>query len=188
MALGATPVQVFIDGIPQLQASLTKKKDDRQTAPITPSFDEEAKAAVEFVGLPPLEAAPITSGVLFRNVSSVWRRDESGVHSVFQTRNTNREGYVVVEHGRIRSAGLMRTDTSFVIGERLKVINLEGGSITPALVSAGASLGLQEIAAEMSTSDGPVFDPLQGSTPKVLGEGSITRAVDGLMFGTRDAL
>lgn len=181
-------MQVFIDGIPQLQMSFTKKKDDRQTAPVTPGFDEEAKAAVKFVGLPPLEATPVTSGVLFRNVSSVWRRDESGVHSVFQYRDVDGEGFVHVEHGRIRSAGLIRTGASFVNGEGLKVINLEGGSITPALVSAGASLGLQEIAAEMSTSDGPVFNPLQGSTPKVLGEGSITRAVDGLMFGTRDAL
>jgi len=39
-----------------------------------------------------------------------------------------------------------------------------------------------------TTSDGAVPDLLQGSIPAVLGEGSITRAVDGLMFGTRDAL
>ena len=189
MALGATPVQVFIDGIPQLQASFTRKKDDRQVAPITPSFDEEAKAAVKFVGLPPLEATPITSGgVLFRNVSSMWRRDESGVHSVFQTRGADDEGIVFFEDGEIACAGSMGTYTSLVNGERLKVINLEGGSITPALVSAGVPLGLQEIGMEASTSDGTVFDPLQGSVPAVLGEGSITRAVDGLIFGTRDAL
>ena len=180
---------MFIDGIPQLQASFSKKKEDRQAVPITPSFDEEAKAAVEFVGLPPLEATPITSGgVLFRNVSSMWRRDESGVYSVFQARGADDEGIVFVEDGQIVCAGLMGTCTSFTNGGRLKVINLEGGSITPALVSAGASLGLQEIAMEMSTSDGPVFDPLQESIPKVLGEESIIRAVDGLMFGTRDAL
>ncbi|KAG8216808.1 hypothetical protein J3R82DRAFT_7058 [Butyriboletus roseoflavus] len=40
----------------------------------------------------------------------------------------------------------------------------------------------------MSTSDGFVFDQLQESIPKVLGEESITRAVDGLMLGTRDVL
>lgn len=182
-------MQVFIDGIPQLQASFTKKKDGGQTAPITPNFDEEAKAAVDFVGLPPLEAIPITSGsVLFRNVSSMWRRDESGVHSVFQIRDADDEGIVFVEHGKIACAGLMGTDTSFVNSKGLKVINLEGGSVTPTLVSSGAALGLQEIAAEMTTLDGPVFDPLQGSTPNVLGEGSVIRAVDGLMFGTRDAL
>ncbi|KAH0826552.1 hypothetical protein J3R83DRAFT_4906 [Lanmaoa asiatica] len=189
LALGATPVQVFIDGIPQLQVSFTKKRDDRQVTPITPRFDEEAKAAVEFAGLPPLEATPITSGgILFRNVSSMWRRDESGVHSVFQTCDANDEGVVFVEDGEIVCAGSIGACTSFVVGDGLKVINLEGGSITPALVSAGTSLGLQEIAMETSTSDGPAFDPLQGPIPNVLGEGSITRAVDGLMFGTRDAL
>ena len=189
LALGATPVQVFIDGIPQLQLSFTRKKNDKQAAPVTPNFDEEAKATIEFTGLPPLDATPITSGgILFRNVSSMWRRDESGVHSVFQTRGGDDEGIVFVEDGETVCAGSMGTCTSFVDGERLKVINLEGGSITPALVSAGASLGLQELYTDASTTDGAVFDILQGSIPAVLGEGSITRAVDGLMFGTRDAL
>ncbi|KAF8549605.1 composite domain of metallo-dependent hydrolase [Imleria badia] len=189
LTLGATPVQVFIDGIPQLQTSFTKKKEDRQAAPITPSFDEEVKATVKFVGLPPLEPTPITSGgVLFRNVSSMWRRDGSGVHSVFQIHSAEDEGIVFVEDGEIVCSGSMGTCAAFVNGGGVKVINLEGGSITPALVSSGAVLGLQEIAMEASTSDGAVFDALQGSIPAVLGEGSITRAVDGLMFGTRDAL
>lgn len=182
-------MQVFIDGIPQLQTSFTKKKDDRQAAPRTPSFDEEAQATVKFVGLPPLEPTPITSGgVLFRNVSSMWRRDGSGVHSVFQIRGADDEGVVFVEDGEIVCAGSMGSCTAFTNGDGVKVINLEGGSVAPALVSAGASLGLQEIAMETSTLDGAVFDPLQDSIPVVLGEGSITRAVDGLMFGTRDAL
>ncbi|KAG9313485.1 hypothetical protein JVU11DRAFT_5810 [Chiua virens] len=189
LALGATPVQVFIDGIPQLEESVSKKKDDRQVAPITPSFGEEAQAAVKFTGLPPLDATQITSGgVLFRNVSSMWQRDESGVHSVFQTRGADDEGAVLVEHGKVVCAGSMGTCSSFVSGERVNVINLERGSIAPALVSVGAALGLQEIAMETSTSDGSVLDPLEGDIPTVLGEGSIIRAVDGLMFGTRDAL
>ncbi|KAF8438173.1 hypothetical protein L210DRAFT_3482342 [Boletus edulis BED1] len=189
LALGATPVQVFIDGIPQLQASFTKKRDDRQAAPITPSFEKEAEAAVKFVGLPPLEGTPITSGgILFQNISSMWRRDESGVHCVFRTRDIDDEGVVFVEDGEIVCAGTMGTCTSFLGDKGLTVINLEGGSITPALVSAGTSLGLQEIASEASTVDGTVFDPLQGSIPAVLGNGSIIYAVDGLMFGTRDAL
>lgn len=189
LALGATPVQVFIDGIPQLQASFTKKKDDRQVAPITPNFDEEANAAVKFVGLPPLDATSIASGgVLFRNISSMWWRDDLGVRSVFRTRSTDDEGVAFIKDGKVICAGAMGECTSLANDAGLKVINLEGGSITPALVSGGASLGLQEIAAEASTTDGTVFDPLQGSIPAVLGEGSITRAVDGLMFGTRDAL
>ena len=189
MALGATPVRVFIDGIPQFEVSFAKKKNDRQVAPITPNFDEEAKAALEFVGLPPLETgSTVSGGILFRNMSSTWSRDESGVHSTFRTRTADDEGIVLVEHGEIVCVGSMETCGSFVEDKRLKVTNLEGGSITPALVSTGTSLGLQEIAEEISTSDGPVVDPLTGSTPAVLGKGSVIRAVDGLMFGTRNAL
>ncbi|KIJ15978.1 hypothetical protein PAXINDRAFT_99322 [Paxillus involutus ATCC 200175] len=188
LALGATPMQVFIDGIPQLEVSFASKKDESQAAPVTPNFDEEAKAAVEYVGLPPLKPTQITSGgVLFRNVSSMWRRDEYGVHPVFQARSAADEGTVLVENGEITCVGSMGSCNSWV-DEGLHVVNLEGGSITPALVSAGSAIGLQEITFESSTSDGPVFDPLEGPIPSVLGEGSIIRAVDGLMFGTRDAL
>ena len=189
LVLGATPVQVFIDGMPQLNTSLTKKGDDKQTPPPTPNFDEEAEAAVKFVGLPPLEPNRITfGGIMFRNVSGVWLRDESGTHSVFQTRSAEDEGIVLFEHGEIVCAGSMGACGSFVNDEELEVIDLEGGSIAPALVSAGTSLGLQEIPAEESTTDGSVFDPLKDKIPAVLGEGSIIRAVDGLVFGTRDAL
>ncbi|KIJ61513.1 hypothetical protein HYDPIDRAFT_31124 [Hydnomerulius pinastri MD-312] len=188
LALGATPLQVFIDGIPQLETPFTGKKDESQAAPITPNFDEEAKAAVQYAGLPPLEATHITSGgVLFRNVSSMWRRDESGVHSVFQTKGAEDEGIVLVENGDIVCAGSMSSCGAFVDGG-VHVVNLEGGSIAPALVSSGSAIGLQEIAMEASTSDGAVLDPLEGSLPSVLGEGSIIHAVDGLMFETRDAL
>ncbi|KAF9233435.1 hypothetical protein BU15DRAFT_53885 [Melanogaster broomeanus] len=188
LALGATPVQVFIDGISQFETSFSSKKDDSQAAPATPNFDEEARAAVEYDGLPPLEATQVTSGgILFRNVSSMWRRDDSGVYPVFQAHSVEDEGIVLVENGEIICANSMGGCNSY-LGERLHVINLEGGSIAPALVSAGTAIGLQEIALESSTSDGPVLDPLDGPIPSVLGEGSIIRAVDGLMFGTRDAL
>ncbi|KAF9239773.1 hypothetical protein BU15DRAFT_74314 [Melanogaster broomeanus] len=188
LALGATPLQVFIDGIPQLETSFSSKKDDSQAAPVTPNFDEEAKAAVEYEGLPPLEATQVMSGgILFRNVSSMWRRDDSGVYPVFQARGVEDEGIVLVENGEIICANSMGGCNSY-LDERLHVVNLEGGSIAPALVSAGTAIGLQEIAMESSTTDGPILDPLDDPIPSVLGEGSIIRAVDGLMFGTRDAL
>ena len=104
---------MFSDGIPWLQVSFTKKKAGRRLALTTPSFDEEAKATVKFVGLPPLEATPsISGGVLFRNVSNKWRRDESGVHSFFRTRGGDDEGIAFVEDGEIICVGSMGTYTS----------------------------------------------------------------------------
>jgi hypothetical protein len=55
-------------------------------------------------------------------------------------------------------------------------------------VSFGSPLGLGLIAAEDSTSDGTVYDPLVRVEPKVAGVGAMTSAVDGLQFASRDAL
>lgn len=70
----------------------------------------------------------------------------------------------------------------------VRTVDLEGGAIQPGLVTYGSELGLQEIAMEKSTVDGPVFDPLTYTIPKVLGEETIIRAVDGLQYQTRNAL
>lgn len=98
-------------------------------------------------------------------------------------------GVVVVNNGRIVCSGGVMSCVSYVSNRSVNV-DLEGGSISPALVSFGSNLGLQEIAGEASTTDGTVYDALSGNKiPKILGgDGSIIRAVDGLQFGTRDAL
>ena len=67
------------------------------------------------------------------------------------------------------------------------MIDLDGGSISPGLVSYGSQLGLAGIGTEASTADGLVFEPLTNGVPKII-EGEVIRAVDGLEFGTRDAL
>lgn len=60
---------------------------------------------------------------------------------------------------------------------------------SPALISVGSPLGLEEIQAESSTKDGEVFDPLSSDNPSIIGgDGSLIRAVDGLQFSSRDAL
>ena len=59
----------------------------------------------------------------------------------------------------------------------------------PALISYGSPLGLEHIAAEDSTGDGAVGDPLTAKQPSILGgDGALIRAVDGLQYTTRDAL
>jgi hypothetical protein len=57
------------------------------------------------------------------------------------------------------------------------------------LISFGSALGLQEIAGEASTQNGAPLDPLLQAVPSIAGGASaLDRAVDGLQFGTRDAL
>jgi imidazolonepropionase-like amidohydrolase len=47
LSLGATPSQVFIDGIPQLEGMKLEKPAALQAAPKTPKFSKEAKLAVK---------------------------------------------------------------------------------------------------------------------------------------------
>ncbi|KAJ7273060.1 hypothetical protein C8J57DRAFT_1316535 [Mycena rebaudengoi] len=188
LALGATPSQVFIDGIPQFPSPyVSEKPASHQHAPKTPNWDQERQAAVEFDGLPPLEAPrPTTGTVVFRNVSSFWTRgnkDDAGSASIPIVRPA---GNVVVENGVVVWSG---PDAELIdLDSGALVVDLQGGSICPALVSIGAQLGLQEIEYEDSTSDGVVLDPLSQNIPAILGTDTLIRAVDGLEFGTRDAL
>ncbi|KAJ7183153.1 carbohydrate esterase family 9 protein [Mycena filopes] len=188
LALGATPTQVFIDGIPQLSSPhVVKKPAAFQKTPAVPNFDREAKEAVEFDGLPPLEPTAATGRVVFINVKSGFTSttSEAGVEQMFSAPDGGALGTVVVEAGHITCTVLCSANLADAT-----VIDLEAGSISPGLVSFGSPLGLEHIQGEESTIDGPVNDALspQG-IPKILGgDGAIVRAVDGLLFQTRDAL
>jgi hypothetical protein len=179
LALGATPSQVFIDGIPQFATPhISKKPASQQHAPTPPNFDQEREATIKYEGLPPLGPATSTTGaVLFRNVSSIWT---AGIRSFEAPGNVLVRGGTIVWSGS--DVALAAVDTGAL------TVDLEGGSISPALVSAGSSVGIQEISGEPATTDGAVFDPLSMDVPTILGEHILIRAVDGLQFGTRDAL
>jgi hypothetical protein len=160
-------------------------------APKTPNFENEAKAAVEYEGLPPLlpkESTPQT--ILFTNLTNFWVRKGGKVHSVFNdlTSPTDRaeRGVVGVKAGNIICVTAKECKHFEPSADR--IVDLEGGAIQPGLVTYGSRLGLQEIAMEKSTVDGPVFDPLTHTIPKILGEETVIRAVDGLQYQTRDSL
>ncbi|KAG6903044.1 hypothetical protein C0995_007477 [Termitomyces sp. Mi166 len=188
LALGATPKQVYIDGIAQLtKPSSIDKPGTFQVVPETPNFDKEAELALKYDGLPPLEPAVDDSGVvLFTNVSSIYLRKGSVIQEIFVATNENAHGTVVVDEGRIVCAG----DCSDVSATaNVRYVDLEGGSISPSFVTFGSPLGLEEISEEPSTKDGVVFDPLREKVPSIVGgDGSIIQAVDGLQFAGRDTL
>ena len=186
LALGATPSQVFIDGIAQFTNPVTIKKTNFQESPVTPAFDEEIRAAVEHDGLPPLDPKEVVTNIIFRNMSSIWFRGTGGARLVYQAANADDEG-VLVFNGTIECVGSLGECPPESYPDYYRIKDLERGSIMPALTSVGTALGLQEIAMERTTSDGPANDPLLGSVPSIFNNG-VVRAYDGLMFGTRDAL
>ncbi|THG99949.1 hypothetical protein EW026_g2520 [Hermanssonia centrifuga] len=170
LALGATPQQVWIDGIPQLSSPhVHRKPASSQASPQTPDFDKEASDAVKFDGLPPL--GPKTSNddfVVFTNVSRVLTMDTKGIEDIFVA--GGELGVALVHNGKL-------------------FVDLAGGWISPGLISFGSVLGLEEIQGEASTSDGYVLDPLLYKVPDIAGgDNSIIRAADGLQYTTRNAL
>lgn len=188
--MGATPKQVFIDGIPQLQSPVSVEKPKTfQKVPKTPDFDKEAADAVKYEGLPPLEPIKSVQGtVVFINVKSLTTRGRVGAKSVQSIITESGEpGVVVVHEGKVVCAGAEENCASF-LSESDETVDLQGGAISPGLVSFGSPLGLEEIEAESSTSDGYVYDPFSKGTPEIAGGNTaLIQAVDGLTFATRDA-
>ncbi|KAJ7253712.1 carbohydrate esterase family 9 protein [Mycena haematopus] len=189
LALGAAPKQVFIDGIAQLEKPYTSvKPKSAQHAPPAPNFSRERADAIKYEGLPPLEPETAKSdAVVFRNVGSIFLKNAAtrSVDEVFTS--ANGEGVVVVEKGRIVCSGTYAACPTALSRSEAVHLDLDGGSIFPGLVSYGSPLGLTHIPGESSTSDGPVFDPLRSQVPPII-DGTAIKAVDGLLFGTRDAL
>lgn len=160
-------------------------------APKTPDFRDEAKAAVDYEGLPPLgpkESTPQT--ILFTNLTSIWIRKGNRVHSVFNdlmsATDRAERGVVGVTAGNIVCVTAKECGQFESMVDR--IVDLEGGAIQPGLVTYGSSLGLQEIAMEESTIDGPILDPLTHTIPKILGEEALIRAADGLQYQARNSL
>ncbi|KAF5354651.1 hypothetical protein D9756_005354 [Leucocoprinus leucothites] len=194
LALGATPTQVFVDGVPQLPGFIKiEKPDNFQRTPRVPNFDKEAEEAVKYEGLPPLEPIRQVQGTMvFTNVKSVYRPGEYRVQRDQAVQEDVGNGVVVVQNGTIICTGGQEAQCftdSLLADPDVKIVNLEGGSISPGLVSYGSPLGLEEIMLEPSTTDGLVPDSLLRPIPKILGgDFLLLHAEDGLQFGTRGAL
>ncbi len=103
LALGATPKQIFIDGIAQLKDPFSVTKPDPfQQVPKTPNFEKEAKDAVKYDGLPPLTPQKTSDIVVFTNVSNVYvKKDNAVVKALSEAAG----GVVVVEGGNIVCSG-----------------------------------------------------------------------------------
>ncbi|KAJ7607296.1 hypothetical protein DFH06DRAFT_1380161 [Mycena polygramma] len=176
LALGATPVQVYIDGIPQLESpALLSKPHAFQEVPRTPRWEEEIAQTIRYEGLPPLEGRTESGRVLFVNVSRVWSRNGAGMGKG--------------THEEAPGACLSRAEPCAVLTQLSTpcVVDLKGGELAPGLTTFGSDLGLSEIMLESSTTDGRVFDPLTGGVPRILGD-TVVRAADGLQFGGRNTL
>ncbi|KAG8926199.1 hypothetical protein FRC02_009071 [Tulasnella sp. 418] len=181
LALGATPRQVYIDGIPQLESpALLDKPSASQIAPTIPDRTKEAEDALKYDGLPPLKPT-VSRNVVFVNVNRIWTRGKGSLES-----RISKTGVAHFIDGKLVCSsfdGDLPCPPTF--GADVKVIDLEGGSLAPGLTSFGGYLGVMEIEQEPSTNDGVVYSPF---SPQFSVLGDVARAADGLSFEGRSML
>lgn len=186
MALGATPQQVYIDGIPQVENPVKLSKPQAfQESPKTPDFTKEADAAVEHRGLPPLKGKSAQGHVAFVNIRSTWVRDYNGQFVEMTDEST--EGGIMQfnAEGRVACSSFRGESCLQDLSEDITVVDLEGGSLGPGLTSFGGNIGVMEIDQAWTTNDGVVFGPFDKEFAVV---GDLIRAVDGISFEGRDML
>jgi len=132
LALGATPKQVWIDGIAQIENPYVSEKPVTfQSLPATPDFEKQMKAAIEYQGLPPLTPSRAkVDTIVFTNVSSVYERGWPTIQEVFSARD-GEPGVVVVRKGEIACFGSRHTCLVSIssVDQEFETFDLQGGSI-----------------------------------------------------------
>ncbi|BGP18790.1 hypothetical protein JCM10213_003446 [Rhodosporidiobolus nylandii] len=189
LSLGATPQQVFIDGIKQLVephppalATEGTRKNGPPSASLPANYDptrEQEDDGFDFLNPGEKEhkkATEIVRKVKFTNVGEVLLPGSRRVAA-------QGEAYEIVVEGD----ELVCAKRSCSSSSGVKEIDLKGGSLLPPLVGYGTALGLAEIVSEKSSLDGTVFDPLFSSslsgTQQHFASSVAVKAVDGLAFG-----
>jgi hypothetical protein len=132
LALGATPKQVFIDGIAQITTPYVNPKPASfQTVPQTPDFSREAENALKYEGLPPLVPKRSKSDlVIFTNVSSVFTKNGDSIQEAFSASEASVSGNVVVRKGEIVCMGDESTCSITMYDSNIQRVDLERGSIS----------------------------------------------------------
>jgi len=138
LSLGATPKQVFIDGIAQIKSPhISAKPIAYQRVPNTPDFGNEVRETLKHDGLPPLETKISNSDiVIFSNVHSVFLRRGKEIEEILPLSGASGTfAAVVVQGGNITCIGTLLDCSSFEQLAGAERIDLEGGSISSVAIS-----------------------------------------------------
>ena len=188
LRLGATPVQVFVDGAAQLETHLSggsSSGDD--LAPPSGRFDDEirrVRASFDDISAGHVHAFPTPLGL--RHTLTL-----TNVSRVFMRESVDGGGTHIVEHMWPLGGTLVYEDGHITcLGPRCPVdsgaVNLHGGFILPGLTSYGSTLGLADIASEASTSAGTDANGLRHG--RFDAQRLVPRAADELIWGGHDLM
>lgn len=209
LQLGATPAQVYIDGIAQLKRphvpSGTLPRSLSQLVANKPQgrFDHE----IERVGNATSEIIAFEANsfripthkvekVTFKNVGKVFKRDASsknGIRALDLGAHVDGEtytGHVILRAGELTVC----LDAACAAAQSDEVVDLQGGAILPGQTSFGSTIGLSDVSSEHEASDGRVLDPFKqpgsvvSNLRSALLDWPVSRAVDGLQWGGNELL
>ncbi|KAI5251661.1 hypothetical protein E4T42_04084 [Aureobasidium subglaciale] len=152
LSLGATPLQVWIDGAPQFKDPVELKKP--LTSPIKPDLALTKDHDV----------AEASKDVVFTGVTNI------RIPGLASTSEHKGPATVVVSEGKIICAGSCNAEARTATENKARTVALEDGYLTRPLTAFGSGLGLQEIMGQPQTYDGAVKDK------------TWARAVDGLLL------
>ncbi|KAF7196998.1 hypothetical protein HII31_01423 [Pseudocercospora fuligena] len=174
LAVGATPLQVFIDGVPQFEDPVVLDK------PLTPPIKH-------FTGQEVQDQPIAKSRVAFTGVSKILLPGHEQVMA-------EEESNVIFEDGRINCIGKCHDHISSL--STSDIIDLENGHIAPPLTAFGSLLGIEEIAAESITSDGSLDESafssaidglrFEGKNLAAAYRHGVTKAITAPKFGYAD--
>lgn len=188
LTLGATPVQTYIDQIPQIENPVVVVKGEALQK-ITSAGDTSGAADdIKYRGNAPLRSKHQVKNIIFQDVTALYLKNESTEKMEEQIVTPNGEmrtasnSRIIIEDGQITCTG---TCVDASEDRQFELIDLKGGYITAGLISYGSPLGLKQIDQEPSTSDGKAPNPLT-NTPLL--DGLVVKAADGATFDGKNQL
>lgn len=136
LSVGATPVQVWIDGTAQFKDPL------ELTKPITNATEPDTTFAM------PADEPTTVADLVFTGISANFLDDE--VKEASPGSNMT----VAVRAGKITCVGSCASELEAASAEGAKVIHLQNGHLTKSFVAFGSLIGLNAIDAERDTDNG----------------------------------
>lgn len=168
LSVGATPVQVWIDGTAQYDDPFELHKPPSPPMVPDPSLLNATTSGEETDRLEDVIFSGVTKSFLDESESESPRVAPPGAPL-----------NVVVSGGRVACVGACGTEMRAAAAAGATTVRLRDGHLTPALTAFGATLGLNDIDAEASTDD--------GDNSKVFSRAADGLALDGKKLGVAHA-
>ncbi|CAG8213187.1 unnamed protein product [Penicillium olsonii] len=150
LQVGATPIQVFIDGRPLLKSTGARNLTADSFAPGKPTAPQPrpSLAAIQKEDVCAKIQRP-GSRILFTGIQKVL------IDTSHSATDAAKDLAMLIENGKVKC---LDERSACISGEAQEItahVNLQNGHVLPGLVAFGNNLGIQSISSETSTGDGP---------------------------------